>query len=251
LLGEGSWWKGMRGTIGLGVEHIRTGADHVMFILTLLLPSVLVYRAAAWKPTGRFRASLIRVLKVASAFTIAHSITLSLAALGVLNVNSKLVESIIAVSIVLAALHNLRPVFANREWLIAFGFGLFHGLGFAGLLEELGLARDQKVWTLLGFNIGVELGQSAIILLTFPTLYLLRRTRLYPWLLRIGSIGLALAALGWALERVFELRPRVDAIFDPVLYYPRVLVLLALAAAVAAAVHYVERRADKLVAAAD
>jgi hypothetical protein len=184
---------------------------------------------------------------VASAFTLAHSITLTLAALGVLEVNSKVVESIIAISIMLAALHNLRPVLANREWLMAFGFGLFHGLGFAGLLTELGLTRDQRVWTLLGFNLGVELGQAAIVLLTFPTLYLLRRTRYYLPLMRVASVLLALCALGWALERVFELRPRVDALFDPILFYPRVLIVVAAAAALAAVVFYGEKRRSRLV----
>lgn len=246
-LDEGSWLQGMRGTISLGVEHIRTGADHVMFILVLLLPSVLLFGSGLWQPAPRFRSSLLRVMKVASAFTVAHSITLTLAALGFLNINSKVVESIIAISIVLAALHNLRPVLANREWMLAFGFGLFHGLGFAGLLDELGLARDQRVWTLLGFNLGVELGQTAIILMTFPTLYLLRRTRYYLTLMRVASLLLALAATGWALERVFELRPRVDTLFDPILYYPRVLILLAAAAALAAAVHYAEKRRSRLV----
>ncbi|MCC6436024.1 MAG: HupE/UreJ family protein [Acidimicrobiales bacterium] len=246
-LDEGSWLQGMRGTISLGIEHIRTGADHVMFILVLLLPSVLLFGSGVWQPAPRFSASLLRVMKVASAFTVAHSITLTLAALGLLNINSKLVESIIAISIVLAALHNLRPVLANREWMLAFGFGLFHGLGFAGLLDELGLARDQRVWTLLGFNLGVELGQTAIILLTFPTLYLLRRTRYYLTIMRVASLLLALAALGWALERVFELRPRVDTLFDPILYYPRVLILLGAAAAVAGIVHYTEKRRSRLV----
>lgn len=250
-LGTGSWWRGMSSTISLGTEHIRTGADHVMFIFALLLPSVLVFRQSRWRPTARFRSSLLRVLKVATAFTVAHTITLSLAALDVLNINAKLVESIIAVSIILAALHNLRPLFANREWLIAFGFGLFHGLGFAGLLDELGLARDRTLWTLLGFNLGVEVGQAAIIVLVFPTLYLLRRTRVYPAILVVGSVGLALAALGWAVERVFELRPRIDALFDPLLYYPRVLVLLALAAIVAGAIHLAEKHRRKLVAVAE
>lgn len=245
-LDEGSWFKGMRGTISLGTEHIRTGADHVMFILTLLLPSVLVFRAGSWLPSSGFRSSLLRVMKVASAFTVAHSITLTLAALGLVNLNSKLVESIIAISIVLAALHNLKPVLANREWMMAFGFGLFHGFGFAGLLEELGLARDQKVWTLLGFNLGVELGQAAIIVLIFPSLYLLRRVSFYPLLMRLGSLALALAATGWALERVFELRPRVDSLFDPILYYPRVLVVMALAAALAGGVYWTEKRRARL-----
>lgn len=245
-LDDGSWFKGMRGTISLGVEHIRTGADHVMFILTLLLPSVLVFRASGWQPSSGFPASLLRVMKVASAFTVAHSITLTLAALGVVNLNSKLVESIIAISIVLAALHNLKPVLANREWMMAFGFGLFHGFGFAGLLDELGLARDQRVWTLLGFNLGVEVGQAAIIVLIFPSLFLLRRVSFYPMLMRIGSVGLALAASGWALERVFELRPRVDTIFDPILDYPRVLVFMALAAMAAGGVYLAEKRRARL-----
>jgi hypothetical protein len=244
-LDEGSWLAGMRGTISLGVEHIRTGADHVMFILTLLLPSVLLFRNG-WQPAPGFRSSLLRVIKVATAFTAAHSITLSLAALGLLNLDTKLVETVIAVSIILAALHNLRPVFVNREWVLAFAFGLFHGLGFAGLLDELGLGRDQRLWTLLGFNLGVEVGQVAIIVLIFPTLFLLRRTRFYPAVLVGGSLLLAAVATGWAIERLLELEPRVDSLFDPILYFPRVLFLLGGAMAVAAGVRELERRKHRL-----
>jgi type IV secretory pathway TrbD component len=246
-LDEGSWWQGMRSTIHLGIEHIRTGADHVMFILVLLLPSVLLFTSQRWEPAPRFGSSLWRVLKVATAFTAAHSITLTLAALGVVNVNSKFVEVIIALSIAAAALHNLRPVFANREWMLAFAFGLFHGLGLAGLLQELGLGRDQRIWTLLGFNLGVELGQAAIIIGTFPTLFLLRRVRWFRPAMVVASIGLAVAALGWAAERVFELEPRVDVIFDPILAYPRVLALLLLGAAIAAGIYFVERGRSRLV----
>jgi hypothetical protein len=245
-LDEGSSWQGVRSTIDLGVEHIRTGADHVMFILVLLIPSVLVFRSATWQPAARFSSTLWRVLKVATAFTAAHSITLSLAALGVVNVNGKLVESIIALSIVAAALHNLRPVFVNREWVIAFGFGLFHGLGLAGLLQELGLGRDQRVLTLLGFNLGVEIGQAAIILGFFPALFLLRRVRWYRPAMIAASVGLALAALGWAIERIFELEPRVDSLFDPFLAYPRVIGLLVIATAVAAGIYLFERSRGRL-----
>jgi hypothetical protein len=245
-LDEGSWWKGMRESVDLGVEHIRTGADHVMFIVALLLPSVLVFRQVGWRPAAGFTATLWRVLKVATAFTLAHSITLSLAALEIVTVDAKLIESVIALSIAAAALHNLRPVFANREWLIALGFGLFHGLGLAGLLQELGLARDQRLATLLGFNLGVEIGQVAIILCAFPTLYVLRRVRWYRPAMVIASIGLAAASIGWAVERVFELQPRVDEIFDPILVYPRVLLLAAIAFGIAVAIQQFERSRGRL-----
>jgi len=166
-------------------------------------------------------------------FTIAHSITLSLGGLGILDLPSRPVETLIALSIIAAALHNLRPVFHNKEWLIAFGFGLFHGLGFAGLLADLGLGRSHRVSSLLGFNVGVELGQLVIIALVFPILFVLRRTRLYRWILAIGSIAMAAVALLWLIERVFDTSVSIVEVVDKVLKFPRVLVPLAIAAVVA------------------
>lgn len=234
-LDDPSFLAGFWGVVLLGVDHIRIGTDHILFIVALLLPSVLVFRSARWDPASGFVPSLWRVLKIATAFTVAHSITLTLGGLGVIELPSRPVEIVIALSIILAALHNLRPIVSNREWILAFGFGLFHGLGFAGLLSDLGLDRANKVWSLLAFNIGVEIGQTVIILLIFPTLYVLRRTRLYDVGLRVGSVVLAAVAFVWMMERILDTDFQVNRLVDPFVRIPRAygLALAALALALA------------------
>ena len=232
-LDDPSWWKGFRQTVKLGIDHIEIGTDHILFILVLVLPSVLVARGMQWSPAPNFSSSLWRVLKIATMFTIAHSITLTLGGLGVVDLPTKPVEVLIAVSIAAAAAHNLWPKFANREWLIAFGFGLFHGLGFAGLLSDLGLDRTRRFSSLLGFNVGIELGQLAIIILIFPVLFILRRTWIYMWILRLGSVLMAVVAFGWMFERLLERQVFFVEFVDRALKFPRVLVPYAIAAAAA------------------
>ena len=188
-----------------GMWHIWIGFDHILFLLSLLLPAVLRRRDGRWQPVGSFREALIEVLKVVTAFTLAHSVTLTLATLGVVSLPSRLVETAIAASVVLAAVNNIRPVVDRRLWLVAFGFGLIHGLGFAGALEELGLPQQALLLSLLAFNLGVELGQLAIVALFLPAAYGLRRTTLYPRLvLRVGSSVIAGIAALWLIERGFD-----------------------------------------------
>ena len=231
-----STWKAFTGTVVLGMDHIFIGTDHILFVLVLLLPAVMVFSLAeGWAPVQSFGAGLWRVIKIATSFTIAHSITLALGGLGIVELPSKLVETIIALSIVATAFHNLKPIFANREALIAFAFGIFHGFGFAGLLSDLGVGRGQRVLSLFGFNVGVEIGQAFIILLLFPALYLLRRTTLYPWILRVGSMLLALVATIWAIERIFETELGIDNILERFTRAPRVFVLVAIVTVLAAA----------------
>ena len=234
-------WRAFTGTVALGMEHIFIGTDHILFVLVLLLPAVMVFSLAdGWAPVPNFKAGLWRVLKIATSFTIAHSITLTLGGLDIIQLPSKLVETVIALSIIATAMHNLKPIFANREAFIAFAFGIFHGFGFAGLLAELGVGKGQRVLSLLGFNIGVEIGQGFIILLLFPALYLLRRTTTYPWVLRLGSILLALVASVWALERIFETDLGIDNILEKFTRAPRVFLLIAIATVIAAGVRQVE-----------
>jgi HupE / UreJ protein len=225
-LKNGSWWSGFKGTIGLGTQHIRIGTDHIMFVITLLLPSVLVFRKKQWEPAANFRPTLLRVLKIATSFTVAHSLTLTLAGLDLVKLPSRLIEVIIAVSIGLSAAHNFRPVFANREWIIAFFFGLFHGFGFASLLGDLGLKADRRVPSLLGFNLGVEIGQVVLILLVFPTLFLLRNWKFYPLVLKVGSSGAMAVAVGWVIERLFGVNLHIARLLDPLVEYPTFVILL-------------------------
>jgi hypothetical protein len=190
-----------------GIWHIWIGFDHILFLLSLLLPAVLVYRDRQWLGRATFRAAAFDVLKIVTAFTLAHSITLTLATLGVVTLPSRLVESAIAASVVLAALNNLWPLFHGRRALVAFGFGLIHGFGFASVLLDLGLPKAALLLSLVGFNVGVEIGQMAIVLLFLPLAFLARNTALYrKGLLGAGSSLIVLLALVWLVERGFDLR---------------------------------------------
>jgi hypothetical protein len=147
------------------------------------------------------------VFKVVTAFTVAHSITLSLAALAMIELPTRLVESGIAFSVVLAALNNLWPLIRRGRWLVAFAFGLIHGFGFASVLADLGLPRHALLPALVGFNLGVEAGQLVIVLAFLPLAYGLRRTWFYRRLIFAGgSAAIALVAAIWMLERLFALK---------------------------------------------
>ncbi|MCF8176572.1 MAG: HupE/UreJ family protein [Burkholderiaceae bacterium] len=190
-----------------GIWHIWIGFDHILFLLALLLPAVLVHEAGRWRGVAGFGAALREVLWVVTAFTVAHSITLSLAALGLVSLPSRLVESAIAASVVLAAANNLKPLVEHRRWLVAFGFGLIHGFGFASVLIELGLPRETLVLSLLGFNLGVETGQLAIVAVFLPLTYFLRESGFYRRGVFIGGSLLTLViALIWFLERAFDFK---------------------------------------------
>ena len=190
-----------------GIWHIWIGFDHILFLLSLLLPAVLIYQAKSWRAVASFGEALREVLWVVTAFTAAHSITLTLAALRVVELPSRLVESAIALSVVLAAANNLRPVVTRRRWLVAFGFGLIHGFGFASVLDELGLPQETLVLSLLGFNLGVEAGQLAIVGVFLPLAYLLRHGVFYRKGVFVGgSVLTALVALVWLAERLFDLK---------------------------------------------
>jgi hypothetical protein len=197
----GSWLRGFLATVGLGVQHISEGADHLLFLLMLLIPAPLVVRRGRWRGGGNGRRSVIRVVHVVTAFAIGHSITLALATLGLIHVPARLVESLIALSILVSALHALRPLVPRGEPIIAAGFGLVHGLAFATLLGDLGLSGGALVSSLLGFNLGIELTQLLVVALMMPSLYVLSQTRAYGVLRpALALFGLVLSA-AWLLER--------------------------------------------------
>ncbi len=200
-----------------GVWHIWMGFDHILFLLSLLLPAVLIPRARCamaqpglipgWRAVDRFKPAFWEVFQIVTAFTIAHSITLSLAALGVITLPTRLTESAIALSVILAALNNLYPLFQRRRWMVAFAFGLIHGFGFASVLADLGLPRDALLLALVGFNLGVEVGQLVIVSAFLPTAYALRRTAFYQRLIFLGGSALiCVIATGWLIERAFNLK---------------------------------------------
>jgi len=179
---------GTLGFVRLGVEHILTGWDHLLFLFGLLLRG----------------GSALALAKIITAFTLAHSVTLALAVLDVVVLPGRLVEAVIALSIAFVAAENLflRPVVARR-WLVSFCFGLVHGFGFSAALREIGLPRHGLLLSLFGFNAGVELGQALVVAVALPALLLLRQTR---WERRmIWSSSLAILVVGVALfvERAF------------------------------------------------
>lgn len=187
-----------------GIWHIWQGYDHVLFLLTLLLPAVVSYRNRRWEPRESMRDSLLDIVKVVTAFTLAHSLTLTLGALGWVYVPSRLVESAIALTVFFGALNILLPVVRERRWLLAFVFGLIHGLAFASVLVDLGLHGWNLLLALLGFNGGVEIGQLAIVIVVIPLVYASRRTVAYRRVLMpVGAAVVALVAAYWFVTRAF------------------------------------------------
>lgn len=190
-----------------GIWHIWMGYDHILFLLSLLLPAVLLRQSSQWLPAEQFRPVLIEVVKIVTAFTVAHSITLSLATLDIITLPSRWVESAIAASVIVPALNNVYPMIIKKLWLVAFVFGLVHGLGFANVLKDLGLPQNMLLLTLLAFNLGVEAGQLAIVCGFLPMAFWLRQTWWYNKLiLSAGSVCIALIALTWMLERSLNLK---------------------------------------------
>ena len=217
-LSENSFWRGFRGMLTLGMHHIATGTDHILFLLALILPCVVARRNSAWEPVHDARTALVNVVKIVTVFTLAHSITLALAALDIAAIPSRVVESVIAISIAIAAFDILIPIFRHRVGWIVFGFGLFHGFGFASVLVEMGIPNNYLVPSLLGFNIGVEMGQLILVFVAFPFLYAIRSMVLYRRLvLPASAIGLIVIALYWFTERAFEIDLPAGAILNQLL----------------------------------
>jgi hypothetical protein len=200
-------WSQFADYLREGVWHIWIGFDHILFLLSLLLPAALLWNGREWLAAPRLRAPVHDVVRTVTAFTLAHSITLSLAALKLVALPSRLVESAIALSVVLAALNNVWPLVKERRWVVAFCFGLIHGFGFASVLADLGLPQGALLLALVGFNLGVELGQLAIVAVFLPMAFSLRRTRFYRSLVHGGgSLLIALVAAVWLVERLFDLK---------------------------------------------
>jgi HupE / UreJ protein len=195
-------WQQLAEFITEGVWHIWKGFDHILFLLTLLFPAVILYRNGRWEARGSWQASAFDILKVVTAFTVAHSVTLSLAVLDLVRVPSRVVESTIAATVLLGALNNLVPIVLERRWLVAFVFGLVHGLGFASVLSDLGLHGTNLALALVGFNTGVEAGQFAIVMLFLPLALLLRDTVFYQRVfVPVGSAMIGVVAAVWLISR--------------------------------------------------
>ena len=201
-LNDISSWSAFVEYLRAGIWHIWSGIDHLLFLLSLLLPAVLVRRQNRWEAVPIAGPAFLNIVKVVTAFTLAHSITLSLAAFEVIRLPSRITESVIAASIIIAALNNVFPRVTEGRWRIAFAFGLLHGFGFASVLAEMGLPKGARLISLLAFNVGVEAGQLVVVLAVMPLAYFLRATKFYrrgimPW----GSSAIACLALFWFVQR--------------------------------------------------
>ena len=178
--------------VKLGIEHILSGPDHILFVLTLVLVFV----------------SFTEVLKLVTSFTLAHSITLILAGTGLLVLAPAVVEPLIALSIAVMAIYSV--FFAKEEntmnkWSkagIVFFFGLFHGLGFAGLLKEIAIPQNKFISSLFAFNIGIEIGQLLIIAITLPFIFFFRKSDWYPKAIKIIAIAISAVAMIWFIQRI-------------------------------------------------
>ena len=194
------------GFVTEGMQHIAAGLDHILFLVTLLLVAVWRRDGERWVPRTSAASSWKETLRLVTAFTLAHSLTLALAASGVLAPPSRWVESLIAASVLVAAVDNLWPFVRGPRWLMVSFFGLVHGFGFAGPLQDLGLHGADILLPLLGFNLGVELGQLLLVGLLLPLACALRAARWYRLAaVRGGSAAIATLALAWTVERSLQL----------------------------------------------
>lgn len=208
-VGTASVWEQVLQYLSEGVWHIWVGVDHLLFLLALLLPAVLIKVERRWEAVSHFQSALREVVSIVTAFTVAHSITLSLATVGLVQLPSRLVESTIASSVIAAAVANLAPIAEGRRRWMAFGFGLIHGFGFATVLTDLGLPPQSLTVSLFSFNLGVEVGQLAVVACFLPMAFWCRRSRVYQQVVLAGGSALiAGLASVWFVERVFNLQFR-------------------------------------------
>lgn len=202
-LKAGSNWLGMKAMFLLGMRHIAEGTDHLLFLLVLLLPAPLLADGRRWGPAVGIQSSLRMLIRIITAFTLGHSLTLLLGSLHWSPFPAQWVEVCIAGSILVSAVHALYPVFFRREVYVAAGFGLVHGLAFSETLTQLRLSPVELGLSLAGFNLGIEAMQLMIMAVVLPGLLLLsRRPQIYQWV-RIGGACMGMvAAIGWLAERI-------------------------------------------------
>ena len=234
----GSWWRGFAAMFRLGTRHIAEGTDHLLFLLALILPAPLVAVDGRWGGYAGARTALRRIGKIVTAFTLGHSVTLMLGALGWVRLPASLVESAIALSILISAVHALVPICRGREVFIAGGFGLVHGLAFAATLTGFGFDPGTMVASVLGFNLGIEAFQLLVILVAIPWLVLLARSPIYTPLRLAGAGCTGVAAAAWFAERAFgwtnPLGPVVEGVAAQAPWLLVGLILLAVVATVLA-----------------
>jgi HupE / UreJ protein len=201
-LGEASIWRGFVATLALGMHHIAEGADHLVFLLVLLLAAPGVAKGQKWQSVKPVRGTLRHVFLIITAFTIGHSLTLIAGAALSWQLPVQPVEIAIALSVLISAIHAARPIFPGREAWVAGGFGLIHGMAFATVIANFALPPGERALAILGFNLGIELVQIALALLFLPVLLWLCRSPAWP-MMRTSAASLAgVAALVWLVQRL-------------------------------------------------
>lgn len=200
-LQRSQWFTTLKEYVYQGIIHIWKGTDHILFLLALLLSCVLFRQNGQWQAIQDPKQIFKDTAWIITAFTLAHSVTLTASALELIHFSSHWVELGIALSVLLAALNNVWPMILRLGW-ITFAFGLLHGMGFAGVLGELGLPEHQTLLAILAFNLGVEIGQLAILAAVLPVLMLCRQQHWYRrWGVQLGSLAICVVALQWSIER--------------------------------------------------
>jgi hypothetical protein len=198
---EGSKWQGFKKMVSLGMHHIQTGIDHLLFLLVIILIAPLMIEKKRWASFGGKKYTLIRVLKIITAFTIGHSITLMLFSFCPIPNYSQWIEVAIGFTIFISAIHAIRPIFPNKEIGVTLFFGMIHGCAFAATLFDLNLDTSLKLLTLLGFNLGIECMQIILIAGMSPLLFLSQYPQ-YKWI-RVSISLLSIAAsIAWILARI-------------------------------------------------
>lgn len=200
----GSLWAGFKALVNLGFHHVASGLDHMLFLVTLLVVAPLRVVDGRWSLFQGYSYTVRRFLAISLAFTLGHSVALALGSFQLLSLPQNYVEVLIAISILLAALHAFRPIFTGREWMVAGGFGLIHGLAFSNCLIELNLTPQDNAVAVLGFNIGVEVAQLLVMVLTLPLLFFSRYVAFHK-IRQAAMVAVATLALLWIAQRAFGL----------------------------------------------
>ena len=229
----GSAWAGFKAALRLGMDHIAEGTDHLMFLLALLLPAPLLASGGRWERAGGNRRALKRLAAIVSAFTIGHTITLVAGAQGWLRLPQAPIEVAIAISILVSAVHAWRPIFPGRESWVAAGFGLVHGASFASAIAAQPFDAWHRVVAMLGFNLGIEVMQVAVVAAALPCLLLMCSLPVYRFVRDAGAAFAGLAALGWVLERTVGIANPLGGLIDGIAADAALTILSATAIALA------------------
>ena len=213
---SGNWWRGFGSILHLGMRHIAEGTDHLLFLLVLLIPAPLLCVSGRWMGYADIRQALLGIARVVTAFTAGHSVTLAAGALNLVHAPTRPVEVLIAASILVSAVHALRPLFPGREAVIAGSFGFVHGMAFATTLAGLGLRGWERVAGIFGFNLGIEAMQLLFVAAALPSLILLSRTRVYRTFRIAGALLAGSVAAAWIVQRIWDLPNPADPLLAAV-----------------------------------